>query len=346
MKPTVHDIAAYAGVSLATVDRVLNGRAGVRAVTRARVEEAVKALGFVRDLAAANLAKGRIYSFAFILPDNDNSFMRALRSEVEDAAGRGARERMQIRLHAVPAFDPQALTAALEQILAEAPDGVAFVAIDAPQVRNAADRLIEAGIAVVTLVSDLGTAHRRHFAGIDNMAAGRTAGTLISRFIGQRPGPVLALAGSLMVRDHRERLEGFFSVTHSVLGKGRLLPVVEGRDDPAVTERLVQEALARHPDLAGIYSAGAGNRGIIGALDRRLSAAPAGRERPVVILHELTPVTRDALSRDVIDAVLNQDPGHEVRSALRVLKAQVEGAAVIEAQERIRIDIFLKDNLP
>ena len=57
MKPTVHDIARSAGVSLATVDRVLNGRPGVRSVTREKVEQAIVALGYVRDLAAANLAK-------------------------------------------------------------------------------------------------------------------------------------------------------------------------------------------------------------------------------------------------------------------------------------------------
>jgi LacI family transcriptional regulator len=44
--------------------------------------------------------------------------------------------------------------------------------------------------------------------------------------------------------------------------------------------------------------------------------------------------------------VLNQDAGHEVRSAIRVLKAAADGSTVVEAQERIRIDIFLKDNLP
>ncbi len=47
MRPTVHDIAAAAGVSLATVDRVLNRRPGVRAITRARVEACVRSRGRV-----------------------------------------------------------------------------------------------------------------------------------------------------------------------------------------------------------------------------------------------------------------------------------------------------------
>lgn len=48
MKPTVHDIAERAGVSLATIDRVLNMRPGVHAATRARVEAAIAELGYVR----------------------------------------------------------------------------------------------------------------------------------------------------------------------------------------------------------------------------------------------------------------------------------------------------------
>jgi LacI family transcriptional regulator len=52
------------------------------------------------------------------------------------------------------------------------------------------------------------------------------------------------------------------------------------------------------------------------------------------------------LKKGVVDAVLVQDPNHEVRSALRVLKALAEGATINESQERIRIEIFVRDNLP
>ncbi|MFN6986396.1 MAG: LacI family transcriptional regulator, partial [Rhizobium oryzihabitans] len=89
------------------------------------------------------------------------------------------------------------------------------------------------------------------------------------------------------------------------------------------------------------YSLGAGNRGLIRAL------GAVDDERPLsVIAHELTETTANALRQGLLDAVLNQDAGHEVRSAIRVLKARADGLPVIAAQERIRIDIFLRDNLP
>ena len=89
MRPTVHDIAEAAGVSLATVDRVLNRRPGVRAKTRAHVEEVIDRIGFIRDMAAANLAKGRVYPFVFIMPQGENSFMAELRAEIGEAIRRG-----------------------------------------------------------------------------------------------------------------------------------------------------------------------------------------------------------------------------------------------------------------
>ncbi|AHK04209.1 putative xylose regulator from LacI family [Agrobacterium tumefaciens LBA4213 (Ach5)] len=340
MKPTVHDIAERAGVSLATIDRVLNMRPGVHAATRARVEAAIAELGYVRDIAAANLAKGRNYSLVFILPGNDNSFMATLRAEVRAAAARAHLERTAIRVIEVPPFNAAALTEALEVARREKPSGVAFVATDSEDVAEAADRLAEDGIATVTLVSDLSGSRRDHYAGVDNVAAGRTAASLMGRFLSGRGGDIAVVAGSMLVRDHRERLDGFRSVIESEFPDLRLLPVLEGRDDPVTVEALVTKALASDA-LSGIYSLGAGNRGLIRAL-----RASSGERSPSVIAHELTENTANALREGVLDAVLNQDAGHEVRSAIRVLKARADGLAVIAAQERIRIDIFLRDNLP
>jgi LacI family transcriptional regulator len=341
MRPTVHDIAAVAGVSLATVDRVLNQRPGVRGVTRQRVEKAIREIGYIRDVAAANLAKGRLYPLVFILPASDNSFMHGLHAEVRQAIGRASFERTDIRIIEVPAFVPSALVDALDSLAEGTASGVALVAIDAPEVRHAVDRLVSGGVPVVTLVSDLTASSRHHYAGVDNIAAGRTAARLLGRFLGGHEGDIVTLAGSMLVRDHRERLEGFSALMSEAFPQLSLLPVLEGRDDPETADRLISGALSNNRRIIGIYSLGAGNRGLI----RALKAQGAARNLTVVA-HELTEHTREALKDGVIDAVLNQDAGHEVRSAIRVLKAHADGLGLIAAQERIRLDIFLKDNLP
>jgi LacI family transcriptional regulator len=60
----------------------------------------------------------------------------------------------------------------------------------------------------------------------------------------------------------------------------------------------------------------------------------------------LTPFSRRHLIRGTIDAIINQDAGHEARSAARLLIAEREGMPINPGQERIRIDIFIRDNLP
>ena len=72
-----------------------------------------------------------------------------------------------------------------------------------------------------------------------------------------------------------------------------------------------------------------------------------GRAREIVFLaHDLTHITRDALLRGTVDAVIHQDAVHEVRSALRQALAQLTREPVDADLERIRIDIYLRDNLP
>jgi LacI family transcriptional regulator len=48
----------------------------------------------------------------------------------------------------------------------------------------------------------------------------------------------------------------------------------------------------------------------------------------------------------VTDAVISQDAGHEARSAIRVLMALGRGEPMLPEQEKIRIDIIMRDNLP
>lgn len=340
MKPTVHDIARTAGVSLATVDRVLNDRPGVRARTRERVMEAMNALGYVRDVGAANLARGRLYQFDFLLPDNDNTFMLNLRAEVALATERALAERILINLVPVPAFDEAALVCALDASTARKPDGVAFVAVDTDPVRAACARLHEQGIHAVTLVSDLGHSAREHYVGVDNNAAGRTAARLLGLFANGTDGVIAVVAGSLRVRDHRERFEGFCTAMTEDFPQRRILPVLEGLDEDARVERLVGALLAERDDIAGLYSLGAGNGGLFRGL-----AAHRGK-RPLVIAHERDEATSRALEQGLVHAVLAQDAGHEIRSAIRILKASADRLSIVPGQEHIRIEIFLKDNLP
>ncbi|MBN8999685.1 MAG: LacI family DNA-binding transcriptional regulator [Rhizobiales bacterium] len=339
-KTTLQDVAREAGVSLATVDRVLNGRAGVHSRTVQRVQAAIERLNYQPDRLASRLARGRDYRFEIVLPTGANEFMRMLETEFRSTADRYVHERVRISVSHVDVFDGDALAAALEQIPADI-DGVAVVALDHPAVSEAVNGLAERGASVVTLVSDLPGTRRTHFVGIDNYAAGRTAATLLGRFLGHKTGKVGLIAGSLALRDHIERQYGFEQVIAREYPDLVLLPLREGRDDDTRVHEVASALLAEHPDIVGIYNVGAGTPGIVAALEQ------SGRGREIVfIAHELTPFNRRHLVRGTIDAIINQDAGHMARSAARILLAAREGVPIVPGQERIRIDIFIRDNVP
>ena len=338
---TAGDVAQAAGVSLATVDRVLNGRPGVRGSTVQAVREAAQRLGFRKDVTAANLARRRRYRFLFLMPKlPENAFMADVRRQIDIAALRGLDQRITLSVEEYTAFDPLDLVRRLARLQAGDVMGVAVVAVDAPEVRAAIARVVAAGIPVVTVVSDASPSARNSFIGPDNVAAGRVAGALLGRFVGDRPGRILTVAGRMTLRDHAERHLGFAQTIARDFPNLALLAVVEGLDDWAITRPIVAEVLRTTPDLVGIYSMGAGNRGIVAALEA------AGRARAVVAIgHELTPFMRDALLSGTFDAAINQNASHEVARAVRALKALADGQSD-HRPEPIRTEIYLKDNLP
>lgn len=339
-KATVHDIAREAGVSLATVDRVLNSRPGVRAKTVAKVQDAISRLGYVRDTHAANLARRRIYRFVFLMPDAHGQFPTGLRNAISEAAQGSLGERAQIETVLVPSRDHTALVRALAAIDPTMIDGLAIMANETPSVRDAIARFKAHGVAVVSLVSDQPNSERDHFVGFDNLAAGRTAGVLLGRFVGGRKGSVVVVATTMQSRDMVERRKGFDQVINERFPNLAPLPSIEAYDDEELAERLTSEALAMHPNAVALYSVGASIKGIGKALSKQ-------RRREIVCIdHELTANSRSLMESGLVDGVINQNVGHLARSALRVLRAMTDGQTIDAAQERIRIDIIIKENLP
>jgi LacI family transcriptional regulator len=336
---TLKDVARLAGVSLATVDRVLHGRNGVRAVTVRRVQDAIDQLGFRPHAAAAELARAGRLRFAYVMPRGSNAFMHEISASVNEVKGWLAGRRAIAEVIETDVFDPVILAATLNGF-GDRYSGIAVVALDHPLVRAAIDDLVGRGVHVVTLVSDAPGSHRAHYVGIDNTAAGRTAASLLGRFLGGRKGRIGVVAGSFALRDHAERLSGFMQVMTGEYPDLQVLAPEEGRDDPALNETIARRMLAAHPDLVGIYNIGAGPEGIATALMEEARA-----QRVLFVTHESMPATRRLLNLDIVDALIHQDPGHEARSAARVLLALCSGEAIQAAQEKIRIEIIMRDNM-
>ncbi|MBG6157507.1 LacI family transcriptional regulator [Labrenzia sp. EL_159] len=340
MKPTVHDIAREAGVSLSTVDRVLNGRADVRPKNAERVKAAVRKLGYVRDTNAANLAKKRRYNFVFVLPEGPSSFVDTVAAAVREAADAQVTDRADVEVRYVNAADPHAIVKCLKSLDLGQLDGVAIMVPETPQVRDAIAHIKSAGAYVVSLVSDLPNSRCDHFIGIDNFSAGQTAGALLGKFLRNETGSILVTTNSMVARDSIERRYGLDEILSRDYPGLTALPTIEFHDDTKRIHETLERAISEHPELRAIYSMGSGNTAMLDALRDH-----AGDKNLVVVAHDLTSVTRQALVDGGVDAIIVQNVGHLARSALRVLRAKCDDIEIYEAQEQIRIEIVMRENL-
>lgn len=84
--PTIYDIAAHAGVSSATVSRVLNGQANVNAELRAQVEAAMQELRFRPNRTAQSLNHRRSQTLGCVLPDITSPYFARLFLAIETCA--------------------------------------------------------------------------------------------------------------------------------------------------------------------------------------------------------------------------------------------------------------------
>jgi LacI family transcriptional regulator len=84
--PTLHDVAARANVSKQTISRVINNKGEVSELTRQRVLEAIRELGYHPNSLARSLVTSRTLVIGLALPNIDHPFFPQIARGVEDAA--------------------------------------------------------------------------------------------------------------------------------------------------------------------------------------------------------------------------------------------------------------------
>jgi LacI family transcriptional regulator len=304
----VVDIAAQAGLSRATVDRTLHGREGVRPETVAQVNRAIEELERQREQVHLS-GRTLILDLVMQTPERFGIASRdALEAELRSLRPAVLRARSHLNEHS----DPAAAAALLDSVGRKGSHGVILKAPDHPLVVDAVQRLAHRGIPTVTFVTDIRGSRRAAYVGMDNVAAGATAAYLVTQWAGPSGGVLVTVSHSSF-RGEEERGIGFLR-TLAELGPRRKVHEVKDTDGLDLTILVaVRGALALHPSIDAVYSAGGGNVATLKAFDE------IGVTPKVYVAHDLDGDNRALLRTRKISAVLHHDLRADMRRACRLL---------------------------
>lgn len=308
--PTIHEVAALAGVGPATVDRVLNNRPNVREATRQRVRAAYDKL----RLETAQPEPLQVALFC----ESGAGFNAAMDAAVQTVHRTLAGIEIRGTYALTNALEPQVFATDLLEA-GMAAGGAVVVAREHPAINGAIRQLRRAGKPVVCLTTDLPSSRRNTYVGNDQHAAGSVAAQLIGQALSRQDQRIL-LVMSAAFRCQKERELGFRRVLRSAFPHLRIEERVISDDVPARTQAQLTALFGTQGLPQAIYNVAGANRGVAWALEQTGEAASV-----VFVGHELTPVTRQLLASGTMDYVVSHDFVAELAQAVRWIEDFYKG---------------------
>ena len=340
------DVANAAGVSIGTVDRVLNKRGRVANETISRVEAVARDLNFAPNRTASSLSRARTHVFVAVLPmpEQDGGYWNLIVQGMERAIEE--LDYVEVEFLFYDRFDPASFERLATGLTHQQPDGV----ILAPSIESPARSLVEQvdPRMVVLIDGDLPDSGVLTTISQDSIESGLLAGKLLDLLC---PEGRRLLSVTVGVDDHHLQLrrKGFERYFAAIADAGRPqrplehLVIADSRDWVRLDSWFAVQGASGHAGagrdrvIEGVFVTNAAAHEVVARLPDELV--------PRIVGYDLIPENARALQEGKIDFIINQQPENQGYQALLAIhRARVLGEPVADVI-RMPIDIVMRENL-
>jgi LacI family transcriptional regulator len=338
-KVTIYDVSKRVGMSIATVNRALNGKERVSDKTRELIIQAASEMGFKANKAARALSRNPI-SIGVILAESIPEFTASVMKGMERAFFELSDFNVQCELRRIEAGDEGARHDAairhLRELNAMGCRGVVVLPqTDATGMDAIIAGMRDKGVLTAAVVTAIACREMALTVRSDGVCGGEMAAELLSMMCPN--DEVAVFSSSPMVEICRENVRGF---KQGLDGRGmRLMHVYENYDDPALARRAVDHLAASYPDVRGLYICSANST----AVCRRIEELGlTGRYR--VVASDLFDELSANMDKGLIDATLFQNPQKQGELCVKYLYEMILGERDPGEEIRLVPQIILRSN--
>lgn len=343
-QPRIKDIAAKAGVSPGTVDRVLHDRGNVAPDVRDRVLQVMHEMGYEPNIMARSLANNRkLLRIAAVLPDyRSDPYWVQPKEGAERAAEAVRHYGVAVEFHFFPLFDPAAYLDTVKKVLETQPGAVLFAPLFLHESEYLISETTRRNIPKVMINTNIEGTDALCYIGQDSYQSGVLAGRLLN--FGLNDGDhALLLNLDKGVRNARHLMDkerGFKDFFNRMEHKSIEIHAesFEDFDNLSALRDWLDALFRRYPRLNGFFVTNSRSYKLAAALDAET------QKRVKIVGFDLIEPNLALLSDNKIRFLINQNAWHQGYLGIISIVNSLVLKKEIDRKQHLPLDIVVREN--
>ena len=337
------DIARMAGVSAGTVDRFIHNRGKVSAENRRKIQAVLDEVGYRPNLVARSLALKKHFHIVAVIPSFEpGQYWEAMAGGIDRAAAELAAYNVRVERLAFDQYDRASFDRAAAALLGMEADGVLIATLFNNSVTALSRELDNRGVPYVYVDSNIEGGGQLAYFGTHSYDGGRIAARLLTEHTGARGDLLVARLerkGRNGSHQGDNRRRGFMDYLCEAGRAGVVREVVLRPGDAAHNDAVLDEALARYPDVSGAVLFNSTCYLLGEYLQRR------GLRHIRLVGYDLIARNTALLHEGVVTALIGQRPEAQGYEAVKALADYFIQKKVPAPVNLMPIDILIKENI-